>query len=128
MSNRVRLRRAYEPPEDGDGYRVLVDRLWPRGVKREALALDAWEKELAPSDELRRWYGHEIERGPEFQRRYREELSTDTAGTEIEALAKQARSGALTLVFGARDAEHSQAAVLRDVIEERLATDSGWGG
>jgi uncharacterized protein YeaO (DUF488 family) len=125
MSNRVRLRRAYEPPEDGDGYRVLVDRIWPRGAKREALNLDAWEKDLAPSDELRRWYAHQVERWPEFRRRYREELSTDEARSELESLARHAKSDVLTLVFGARDAEHSQAAVLRDVIEERLASSEG---
>ncbi len=71
----VQRKRAYEPPADGDGYRVLVDRLWPRGVRKEALALDAWLKQLAPSDELRRWYGHEVARWPEFEQRYREELA-----------------------------------------------------
>lgn len=119
MSDRVWLRRAYEPPGRNDGYRVLVDRVWPRGVSREALRLDAWDRDVAPSDALRRWYGHRPERWEEFRRRYRIELSEGAAQAALQALAERARAGRVTLVFGARDAEHSQAAVLRELLEER---------
>lgn len=121
MSNRVWMRRAYDPPTRNDGYRVLVDRLWPRGVTRQGVAVDEWNRDVAPSDELRRWYGHRPERWEEFRTRYRRELEGGVARLAVEALAARARSQRVTLVFGARDAEHSQAAVLREVIEARLA-------
>lgn len=121
MSNRVWMRRAYDPPTRNDGYRVLVDRLWPRGVSKADLAIDEWNRDVAPSDELRRWYGHRPERWDEFRERYRRELEQRAAREAITALAERARKRRVTLVFGARDAEHSQAAVLRELIEERLA-------
>lgn len=120
MSNRVWMRRAYDPPTRNDGYRVLVDRLWPRGVSRDALAIDEWSRDIAPSDELRRWYGHRPERWDEFRERYRRELGEGAARAALETLADRARSQRVTLVFGARDAEHSQAAVLRELLDERL--------
>lgn len=120
MSDQVRLRRAYDPAEDGDGYRVLVDRLWPRGIKRDALQIDEWTRDVAPSADLRKWYGHQVDRWDEFRRRYRDELSTGSAASALDSLVEHARQGPLTLVFGARDVEHSQAEVLRELIEQRL--------
>lgn len=116
----VRIVRAYEPPGPDDGHRVLVDRVWPRGRSREVLRIDTWERDIAPSDELRHWFGHEVERWEEFQRRYREELAAPDAVRTIDRLAAIARTGTLTLVYGAHDQEHNQAIVLADVIRERL--------
>jgi uncharacterized protein YeaO (DUF488 family) len=110
----VRLKRAYEPAEASDGYRVLVDRLWPRGVSREDARLDDWARELAPSTELRRWFGHDPGRFDEFRHRYREELAQHA--DELEELRARARSGPLTLVFGARDTEHNDAVVLAEAL------------
>jgi uncharacterized protein YeaO (DUF488 family) len=108
------LKRAYDPASGDDGYRVLIDGLWPRGVRREQARIDEWARELAPSRELRRWYGHEPGRFREFRRRYERELSAHP--DELEALRARARKGRVTIVFGARDAEHSNAAVLADVL------------
>ena len=113
----VRLKRAYEPAEPADGTRVLVERLWPRGVKKETAALDDWMRDIAPSPELRKWYGHDVARWAEFRKRYIAELAGHRPG--IAALRKIAGGGTLTLVFAARDPEHSSAAVLRDVLLER---------
>ena len=110
----VRLKRAYEPAAEDDGYRVLVDRLWPRGVSREKARLDEWARELAPSAELRRWFGHDPARFDEFRRRYREELTP--RANELEELRGRARSGRLTLVFGARDMERNDAIVLAEIL------------
>jgi uncharacterized protein YeaO (DUF488 family) len=110
----VRLKRAYEPPAASDGYRVLVDRLWPRGVRREEARLDEWARELAPSAELRRWFGHDPERFEEFRRRYTEELAGQ--GEKLRELRRRAREGALTLVYSARDVEHNDAVVLAEIL------------
>jgi uncharacterized protein YeaO (DUF488 family) len=115
---RVRLRRVYDPPVPEDGHRVLVDRLWPRGMKQEAARLDAWRRDVAPSAELRRWFGHDPARWPEFRRRYRAELAANPAA--LDPLLAAARRGPLTLVYGTRDERHNQAVVLREVLEERL--------
>jgi len=115
----VRLKRAYEPAEPGDGYRVLIDRLWPRGVSKEHARLDEWMRELAPSTELRTWFGHDPALYPEFRRRYREELAAH--GDELEQLRAHAREGTLTLVYAARDAEHNDAVVLAELLRERPA-------
>ncbi len=112
----VRTKRVYEPAEAGDGYRVLIDRLWPRGVSREDARLDEWARDLAPSDELRRWFGHRPERFDEFRRRYREELAPHA--DELEELRGRARSGRLTLLCGARDTEHNDAVVLAEVLRD----------
>jgi uncharacterized protein YeaO (DUF488 family) len=112
----VRLKRAYEEPEPDDGYRVLVDRLWPRGAKKEALQLDLWAKDLAPSPALRRWFGHEPARFREFARRYHAELRADPARALLAVLARRAARATVTLVYGARDEEHNGAVVLRDAI------------
>jgi uncharacterized protein YeaO (DUF488 family) len=114
----VRRKRIYDPPSPDDGFRVLIDRLWPRGISRERAAIDLWARELAPSDELRRWYGHVPERFDEFDRRYRAELEEQRE--RLADLRRRARSGQVTILFGARDAEHSNAAVLTDVLRRGL--------
>jgi uncharacterized protein YeaO (DUF488 family) len=112
--SRIRLKRAYEPAAPEDGVRVLVDRLWPRGVRKEDAAIDHWMKEVAPSAALRKWFGHDPVRWPEFYRRYTEELREQAAG--VEALRTLAQQGTVTLVFGARDLQHNGAVVLRDFL------------
>ena len=110
----VGLKRAYEAAEAADGTRILVDRLWPRGVSKQEAALDDWMKDIAPSTELRQWFGHEPSRWAEFQRRYKAELRQHAA--ELERLRGIAAKGALTLVYAARDEAHNDAVVLRDVL------------
>lgn len=110
----VRLKRAYEPRAASDGTRILIDRLWPRGISKQDAALDDWLKDLAPSAELRKWFGHDPERWPEFRRRYAAELRRQPDA--LERLRKLAREGPLTLVFGARDEAHNDAVVLREVL------------
>jgi uncharacterized protein YeaO (DUF488 family) len=114
----VRLKRAYEPAAPTDGYRALIDRLWPRGVSREHAKLDSWEKELAPSPELRQWFGHEPRRFEEFRRRYIDELRSKRP--RLTALRRRARQGTLTLVYSARDTEHNDAVVLAEVLRRGL--------
>ena len=114
----VRLKRAYEPAEPSDGYRVLIDRLWPRGVSREHANLDEWERELAPSAALRRWFSHDPARFEEFRRRYIEELRPQRR--RISELRRLARAGTLTLVYSARDTEHNDAIVLAEVLRRGL--------
>ena len=110
----IRLKRAYLPPSPKDGVRVLVDRLWPRGVRKADAAIDRWAKEVAPSTELRRWFGHDPSRWEEFRRRYKAELSHNAAlMNELRAIAQK---GHLTLVYAARDEVHNEAVMLRDVL------------
>lgn len=116
----VRLRRAYDEPGLDDGHRVLVDRVWPRGRTKEALRLDSWARDLGPSTQLRTWFGHDPARWPEFQARYHAELAEPDKAQALDALAAQARRGAVTLVYGARDREHNQARVIADELERRL--------
>ncbi len=107
-------KRVYQPAEADDGYRVLIDRLWPRGVSKERAHLDEWAKELAPSDELRRWFGHVPERFPEFAQRYRAELAGNPElPARIEAWRTHSR---VTLLYGARDQQHNEVLVLLEVI------------
>jgi len=113
----VRLKRAYEPAERSDGYRVLIDRIWPRGVSKERAHLDEWARELAPSSELRRWFGHDPAKFEEFRRRYRDELAAQ--GEKLRELRGRARKGTLTLVYSARDVEHNDAVVLAEVLRTR---------
>jgi uncharacterized protein YeaO (DUF488 family) len=114
----VRIERIYEKPSSQDGRRVLVDRLWPRGVSKERAKLDDWCKEVAPSDELRRWYGHDPERFEEFAARYRAELAEGEQAEALARLAAEAKSGTVTLLTATRDPEISQAAVLKSAIED----------
>jgi uncharacterized protein YeaO (DUF488 family) len=111
----IQIKRVYEPAASGDGKRFLVDRLWPRGIKKEALELDGWMKDIAPSNELRRWFGHDPAKWDEFQRRYQAELEQCPA----EALApiqEAARHGKVTLLYSAHDPDHNNAVVLRDFL------------
>lgn len=114
----IRTKRAYDRPAAGDGRRILIDRLWPRGLTRAAAHLDDWEKELAPSEELRRWFGHDPERFPQFRARYRAELLRRP--DRLADLVVRAEHGTLTLVFAAKDEAHSNAAVLKELLEESL--------
>jgi uncharacterized protein YeaO (DUF488 family) len=113
----VGMKRAYEPAAPGDGMRVLVDRLWPRGVSREQLAVDFWLKDAAPSDALRRWYGHKPRRWESFAAKYRGELARRP--DLFRLLDELRRRGRVTLLYGARDTTRNNAAVLREVLEER---------
>jgi uncharacterized protein YeaO (DUF488 family) len=115
----IRIKRTQEPPERSDGRRLLVERLWPRGMKKEALAMNAWLKEVAPSTELRKWFGHRVERWDEFQRRYREELRSKPESWR--PILESARSGPVTLLYSAHDTEHNGALVLRDFLAGRQA-------
>lgn len=118
--SRVSLQRAYDEPSAYDGYRVLVDRVWPRGRRKEDLQLDAWERDLGPSTQLRKWFGHDPARWGRFQARYRAELADPDRSRTLDALARLARRGRVTIVFGARDAEHNQARVIAEELERRL--------
>ncbi len=115
-TGRVRIKRAYEPAADEDGYRALVDRLWPRGVSKDRAHLDTWMKDIAPSTELRRWFGHDPARWDEFERRYRAELAEPERRRLVAALADRATQGQVTLVYGARDTLHNEAVVLCAVV------------
>ncbi|MCC6188583.1 MAG: DUF488 domain-containing protein [Anaerolineales bacterium] len=119
MNASIRLRRVYEPPGRGEGRKFLVERLWPRGIRKEALTMTAWLKDVAPSTDLRRWYGHDPQKWPEFQRRYRRELAANQPAWQ--PLLAAARRGPITLLYGARDTEHSGALVLQSFLEAQLA-------
>jgi uncharacterized protein YeaO (DUF488 family) len=112
----VRAKRIYDPPEEGDGYRVLVDHVWPRGVSKENARLDEWAKELAPSDELRKWFDHDPARFAEFRSRYRGELAAHSE--RLGELRHRAASGAVTVLYAARDEEHNNAVVLAELLRE----------
>src|ERR1043166_435250 len=101
MQSNVHVKRVYDPSEPGDGYRVLIDHVWPRGVSRERADLDEWARELAPSDELRKWFDHVPERFAEFRSRYSDELAAHSE--QVDELRRRARDGALTIVYAARD-------------------------
>ena len=114
----VRVRRAYDQPDPADGRRVLVDRLWPRGLPKRAAAVDEWLRAVAPSGELRRWYGHEAGRFAAFRERYEKELTEPDRAAALAHLRELAGSGTLTLLTATKDAEHSQAAVLAALLRE----------
>lgn len=111
----IHIKRVYEAPAKEDGTRVLVDRLWPRGMTKEKAAIDVWLKEVAPSTELRKWFHHESANWAEFQKRYRAELKGNEAVEELRELVKK---GAVTLVYGAKDEERNHAVVLREVLND----------
>jgi uncharacterized protein YeaO (DUF488 family) len=119
---RISIKRAYAAPEPTDGIRVLVDGLWPRGLRKESAGIDLWLKEIAPSPKLRRWFHHDPARWSEFQRRYRDELSGKEAS--IDQLLKLAGKGYLTLLFASADTEHNNAVVLESVLRKRGAARS----
>jgi uncharacterized protein YeaO (DUF488 family) len=114
----VRVARIYDEPSDADGRRILVDRLWPRGVSKERAKLDDWCKAVAPSTELRRWYGHEPERFEEFSARYRAELEEGERAEALAQIAEQARTGTVTLLTATKEPDMSEAAVLKSVIAD----------
>ncbi len=116
----IRTKRIYDPPDVADGARVLVDRLWPHGMRKESAALTLWLKDIAPSPELRQWFGHDPVRWPEFARRYRSELAANPAA--LARLGELARSGRVTLLYGARDAAHNHARIVADVLRDYLET------
>jgi uncharacterized protein YeaO (DUF488 family) len=115
----IKLKRVYEPPAKNDGYRVLVERLWPRAVSKERAAVDLWLKDVAPSTELRKWFGHDPAKWPEFQKRYRSELKDKKDGLDL--LRQKSREGTVTLVYAARDEEHNNAQVLKDLLKRQRA-------
>jgi uncharacterized protein YeaO (DUF488 family) len=117
----LRLKRVYDPPAKADGQRILVDRVWPRGVKKADAALDLWLKEVAPSTALRKWFNHDPEKWPEFQRRYRAEL--DRNPDQLRPLVDA--KGRVTLLYGARDHEHNNAVVLKAYLEKRSQKGGG---
>lgn len=116
---RIDLSRAYDAPEGNGSLRYLIDRVWPRGITKDVLNVERWLREVAPSTDLRRWFGHDARRWDEFVRRYRAEL--DSNPTAWEPLVEAAERGPITLVYGARDREHNQAVVLRDYLAEKLS-------
>lgn len=116
----IQIKRAYEPKAKSDGFRVLIDRLWPRGIKKENLPLDAWMKDLAPSAELRKEFAHDVGHWREFQTKYRRELRNSDAREKLSELVRLARKGTVTLIYSARDEEHNDAVVLKSLIEKKL--------
>jgi uncharacterized protein YeaO (DUF488 family) len=128
MPPEIRIRRVYEEPAPADGTRVLVDRIWPRGLRKDAAALDEWARDVAPSTELREWYGHDPARFDEFRRRYLEELSHSgqrAALGRLRALASSKAPRPLTLLTATRDVDHSQAAVLAQILRQDPEADAG---
>lgn len=118
MKPTIRIKRAYEPPQKKDGCRVLVDRLWPRGVKKDDAALDEWVKDLAPSAQLRKWFGHDPERWAEFQKKYKAELKQNEAVNEFVETHQDKKL--ITLVYGAKDTDHNHAVVLQKYLEGKF--------
>lgn len=116
----VTIKRAYEAPSRKDGTRILVDRLWPRGLKKEDASIEKWMRELGPSNELRRFFGHDPERWQEFHKRYVRELKRAAVRPLLEELLNVARKGKLTLVYSAHDQEHNQAVVLKELLDSQL--------
>jgi uncharacterized protein YeaO (DUF488 family) len=119
----IRIKRTYEAPARADGRRILVERLWPRGMKKESLAADAWMKEVAPSTQLRKWFGHRAERWEEFRRRYRAELDANPAAWK--PILEGATPGTVTLLYSAHDTVHNGAVVLREYLGDRAKRDLG---
>lgn len=124
----ITMKRVYEPAVAADGYRVLVERLWPRGISRARAGLDAWEKAIAPSDGLRRWYGHEPAKWEEFQARYERELAAPDAQAILDGLAARARQRPVTLVYASHAGEISGAAVLQRLLRGRVAVSADGPG
>ncbi len=111
----IRIKRIYDPPGSQDGYRILIDRLWPRGISKDKARIDEWRKDLAPSDRLRKWFNHEPEKWEAFRRRYHEELRPKTK--EVKDLAQKQRPKTITLLYGARDEKHNNAVALKELLE-----------
>jgi len=121
----ILIKRAYEKPGAEDGFRILVDRLWPRGIKKQDLRLDAWTKDIAPSTELRKWFGHDPKRWREFCARYKNELKNPNMRHQITQTLHAAQNlSAITLVYGAKDTEHNEAVVLQGIFKRIAASES----
>lgn len=117
----IQIKRIYDAPDASDGFRILVDRVWPRGMSREKAALGEWDKMITPSSALRKWFGHDPERYEEFRKRYRKELEDNPEMEQFITLVRQRiDEGPVTLLFGAKDREHNQAVVLREFLEEKI--------
>jgi uncharacterized protein YeaO (DUF488 family) len=116
---KVKIKRVYAQPDKEDGTRILVDRLWPRGLTKEKAAVDLWLKEIAPSTELRKWFGHDPEKWTEFKKRYRAELAKNDE--QIATLKEHLKKGPVTLVYGAKDEEHNEALVLQEYVNHKPA-------
>jgi len=114
----VRIKRVYEPSVREDGKRILIDRLWPRGIKKDEAKIDLWIKEIAPSTELRKWFSHDIDKWTEFRRLYKGELAERS--DLVKRLIEEAKKGTITLLFAAKDTEHVNAAVLKEVIDQSM--------
>jgi uncharacterized protein YeaO (DUF488 family) len=113
---KIKIKRVYEKPDREDGKRILVDRLWPRGLTKEKASIDLWLKEIAPSTELRKWFGHDPEKWKEFEKRYSAELKKNEA--QVSLLKEQLKKETVTLVYGARDEEHNEAMVLKELLNQ----------
>ncbi|WP_374073740.1 DUF488 domain-containing protein [Bdellovibrio bacteriovorus] len=114
----INIKRAYQPAEAKDGYRILVDRLWPRGVKKTALKVDEWPKEISPSPELRKAFHHEDESWSDFSKAYRKELKKKDIQDKLHEIARRGKKGRVTLVYGAHDETHNHAQILKDILEK----------
>ena len=112
----IKIKRVYDPAEPGDGKRILIDRLWPRGLKKEDLKMDEWLKEIAPSDKLRKWFSHDPKKYEEFKKRYAKELE-DKSGI-LARIKAEAKKGTVTMLFSAKDTEHNNAKVLRELLTQ----------
>ena len=119
----ISIKRIYEPADPADGCRVLVDRLWPRGVKKDEALIDAWLKDIAPSHELRKWFDHDAAKWPEFADRYRAELNGPEQAAALQQLRELATAGDLTLVYSARDSTHNNAVVIQDLLTGAPTTE-----
>jgi uncharacterized protein YeaO (DUF488 family) len=115
----IKIKRAYDDPAETDGERILVDRIWPRGISKKSAKIDLWMKEVAPSTALRKWFGHDTDKWEEFQKRYRKEL--DANERAVAELKEHLGKKTVTLVYGAKDTEHNQAVVLKDYLESHRA-------
>lgn len=116
----IAIKRVYDPPSHADGTRILVDRLWPRGIKKQDAQVEKWMRELGPSDKLRQYFGHDATRWREFYKRYWRELKRREASALLAELVETARGGTLTFVYGAKDREHNQAIVLKELLDQRM--------
>ena len=128
MQPDVRVRRVYDPPESQDGTRVLVDRIWPRGLRKDAARFDEWAKDVAPSTELRTWYGHDPAKFGEFCRRYTAELAQGVPRNALDHLGALAAAGPVTLLTATRDVDHSQAEVLAGLLRQQATAGPAEGG
>lgn len=119
----IKIKRVYEPPSTGDGYRVLADRLWPRGLTKSEVDMDEWDKELAPSTELRKWFAHKREHWKEFRIRYLRELKTPEAEEKLQELAHRAERSTVTLLYAAREGKYNHTVILKSLIQKLMATN-----